>query len=44
MGIAPSRHAQVKTLLIGIKGSRVPVKGALKIPFTIGITPKCISL
>jgi hypothetical protein len=44
IGISLSKLTQAKTLLIGIKGSGVPVKGVLEVPIHMGTAPWCVSL
>jgi hypothetical protein len=44
MGIYASTMTHLKTSLIEIEGSGVPVNGALKILVTIGMYPKYLTL
>lgn len=44
MEIPSSKLTLVKTPLIGIKGSDVPVKGALELLIIMGSLPRCVLL
>jgi len=44
MEIPSSKLTRVKTPLIGIKSSSVPMKGALKLLVVMGTPLKCVSL
>jgi len=44
IGISLSKLTQAKTLLIGIKGSSVPVKGVLEVPIHMGTPSWYVSL
>jgi len=44
MGIDASRMTPVPTPLIGIEGSAVPVKGAMRLTVIIGSVPCCVTL